>query len=328
LIHAAVGLAGGVGVILTKRAGFSANARSNHAAARSSHTGDGSPSVESAPATAGPGSAYRHDPSTRSPIRRTLRKTACRLLPIMLQWINNCPSYRTEERIVSWLFRSAAGCALLVAANGVNAAANAAVLDYQFTVTDSAGSIPDIFYGVLAYTSLDASTTSPTQATMAPGDVVEFDLLAPAGLQFVVTGLPTNVYLTVGPSGSFSTDVGPQSFSVTGQGGSGSIGVTGNFVTDPANSLWFASAGFTVTGTVSFTGLSVQFVVPDGFSALTAAPLLSPEVIAYETYSDPGSIISLELVPTDAPEPATLAMLCAGVAGLTAVRRRPRRRPE
>ena len=223
---------------------------------------------------------------------------------------------------MSWLLRSAAGVALLTAASGVGPAATAAVLHYQFTVTDAAGSLPDTLLGLTAYTYLGASTTLPTQATMVPGDVVEFDLFAPAGLQFVVMGQPITVSLSGGFSGGVSLVANLQSFSVAGQGGSGTINAGGNFLFDSANSIWLADVGFNVTGPVSFTELSAQFVVPGGFSGPTAAYLDDPTVYANTSGSDPGSIIALEPVPADAPEPATLAMLCAGVAGLTAVRRR------
>jgi hypothetical protein len=116
-----------------------------------------------------------------------------------------------------------------------------------------------------------------------------------------------------------------QSTSVTGQGGSGTITGGGNLVYNSSDSSWFAEPGFGVTGTVSFTELSAQFVVPAGLNA-SLTPLNSVAFGVAFIGTDPGSFLSLEAIPSQAPEPGALSVLVAGLMGLAWARRGRRAR--
>ena len=206
--------------------------------------------------------------------------------------------------------------------------ARATLLDYQLTSNEAAGALPVIFSGGRSFsTNLTFSVTSPPQASLSPGDVIQVDYLAPAGLQFLFTK-PTGAssaqfefFVGNAPGVSNATTVGPQSTSVTGQGGSGTITGGGVFVYSAGDAAWFVEPSFSVTGTVSFTELSAQFVVPAGLNA-SLTPLESGAFgIASILRTNPGSFLSLEAIPNAAPEPGTLAVLAVGLVGLARARR-------
>jgi hypothetical protein len=99
----------------------------------------------------------------------------------------------------------------------VCAPARATLLHYQLTANGTAGALPASFFGSFAETDLSFSVTSPPQASLSPGDVIQTDFFAPAGLQFVFTQPPgasqAQFEFSVGntsivSNGSF---VGPQS---------------------------------------------------------------------------------------------------------------------
>ena len=129
----------------------------------------------------------------------------------------------------------------------------------------SAGALPETFFGNSAITVLNFSVTlSPPQATLSPGDVIQVDFLAPAGLQFVFTE----------PSGAFDAPVFDfivgNTSGVSNGHGRPAIGIRDG-TGWKRNHHWRRSARlqrwrcrmvrdslFSVTGTVSFTELSAQ----------------------------------------------------------------------
>jgi hypothetical protein len=212
--------------------------------------------------------------------------------------------------------------------------ARATLLHYQLTSNDAAGALPETFFGNSAITVLNFSVTlSPPQATLSPGDVIQVDFLAPAGLQFVFTE-PSGAFtasafeFTVGNTSFIgnATFVGPQSTSVTGQGGSGTITGGGQLVYNAGDAAWSADSSFFVTGIVSFTELSAQFVVPAGLNASLTPLETGPAFAAATVGTDPGSFLSLEAIPNAAPEPGTLAVLAVGLVALARARRGRRAR--
>jgi hypothetical protein len=222
--------------------------------------------------------------------------------------------------------------ALIVASVGMGHAAYAALIDFQLTATDSAGSLPELFFNNQAGTSIGLSLTkTPTQTAMSPGDVLEVDLFAPAGLRFVVTA-PTGSF-PVAPLTDFGlllkntnflinpTSVAAQSNSAIGDTGRGTL--VGNSNLLYAGSSWFLALDFAITGTVSFTELSARYLVPADLTASLTPLSFTGSASSGFLVVDPGSFVRLEAIPaTEAPEPATLSVLGAGLAGLAALRRR------
>ena len=204
---------------------------------------------------------------------------------------------------------------------------HAALIDFQLTASGSAGNLPvSLAASTFAETDFTVSATSASQTTANPGDVIKVDLFAPAGLQFVVTtpvGATLNDFsFFVGDSNNvpFPNSVAAQSISETGIGGSGTItSASGALVYN--GSTWFAAAGIGISGTVSFTELSGQFLVPAGASLpLTSLVDGAHDVVFIST--TPDDYVSFAPAPAAVPEPASLTLFGAGLAGAVAMRRR------